>query len=300
MKLEDGETIGSWTVLNINRAGYTCQCKCGKIQIKIPKQRLLSGDYNSCRKCYRKTKVDKYNKSSYINQAFGRLKVLKYKGKSIYEAVCLCGKIYSNNIKSIKTRGFTNCKSCFKKTLIDNKELLFPVWNSLIRQAKRRNIEHNISIDYAKDLMKFQNYKCNLSGLDLTFAKTYLSYNDGYYTASLDRIDSSKGYIEGNVQWVHKDVNFMKSSHNQEYFVKMCKDISLYKSVDLSSIKDSYEKILVKNKTNISDELAIEIGTCLKNGATNKELCVKYNLTSSRISTCKKRYEKLTTNIVPD
>lgn len=41
-------------------------------------------------------------------------------------------------------------------------------------------------------------------------------------TASLDRIDSSRGYVEGNVQWVHKDVNFMKQALSQERFVELC------------------------------------------------------------------------------
>jgi len=41
-------------------------------------------------------------------------------------------------------------------------------------------------------------------------------------TASLDRIDSSKGYIEGNVQWVHKMVNMSKQQYTQEEFINMC------------------------------------------------------------------------------
>ena len=48
----------------------------------------------------------------------------------------------------------------------------------------------------------------------------------GIRTASLDRIDSSKGYVPGNIQWVHKDVNWMKGSFTQEYFVNICKKIS--------------------------------------------------------------------------
>ena len=45
-------------------------------------------------------------------------------------------------------------------------------------------------------------------------------------TASLDRIDNSKGYIVGNVQWVHKQVNFMKGTMEQKEFIKFCKLIS--------------------------------------------------------------------------
>jgi hypothetical protein len=53
-----------------------------------------------------------------------------------------------------------------------------------------------------------------------------ISNTSKYSTASIDRIDSSKGYILGNIQWVHKDVNFMKRTYSQEYFVKMCKLIT--------------------------------------------------------------------------
>ena len=44
-------------------------------------------------------------------------------------------------------------------------------------------------------------------------------------TASLDRIDSSKGYIEGNVQWVHKKINYMKQQFNQTEFIEWCKKV---------------------------------------------------------------------------
>lgn len=60
-----------------------------------------------------------------------------------------------------------------------------------------------------------------ICGVDLTISGTYM-----YNTASLDRIDNSKGYEEGNIQWVHKDVNFMKRTYSQEYFIKLCTLIS--------------------------------------------------------------------------
>ena len=41
-------------------------------------------------------------------------------------------------------------------------------------------------------------------------------------TASLDRIDSSKGYIKGNIQWVLKDINLMKGSTDEDYFKFLC------------------------------------------------------------------------------
>jgi hypothetical protein len=41
-------------------------------------------------------------------------------------------------------------------------------------------------------------------------------------SASLDRIDSSIGYIDGNVQWLAGKVNMMKQSYTQEEFIEMC------------------------------------------------------------------------------
>jgi hypothetical protein len=45
-------------------------------------------------------------------------------------------------------------------------------------------------------------------------------------TASLDRIDSSRGYIEGNVQWVHKMANMCKQHYSQKRFIDMCIAVS--------------------------------------------------------------------------
>ena len=48
---------------------------------------------------------------------------------------------------------------------------------------------------------------------------------DIYYlgTASIDRKDNSLGYVKGNIQWVHKDVNALKSNFKEKYFLKLCK-----------------------------------------------------------------------------
>lgn len=82
----------------------------------------------------------------------------------------------------------------------------------------RKAIPFNITIDYVADLLDTkQQGMCALSGLPI-----------GIYdkTASLDRIDSSQGYIRGNVQWLHKDVNMMKRHYDQDYFKYLCSLVS--------------------------------------------------------------------------
>jgi len=87
---------------------------------------------------------------------------------------------------------------------------------------KRRNLKFEIDKEYVWELFENQNGKCALSGIDIVLD---VGSRKREQTASLDRIDSSKGYIKGNVQWVHKDVNSMKMDYTEDYFIDMCKRI---------------------------------------------------------------------------
>ena len=40
--------------------------------------------------------------------------------------------------------------------------------------------------------------------------------------ASIDRIDSTVGYLLGNVHWVHRDVNWAKRDFTERYFLTLC------------------------------------------------------------------------------
>lgn len=57
------------------------------------------------------------------------------------------------------------------------------------------------------------------------------SMNNQSKTASLDRIDSSLGYIEGNVQWINKEINYMKMDLPQDKFIEWCEKIYKYKKL---------------------------------------------------------------------
>lgn len=93
-------------------------------------------------------------------------------------------------------------------------------YNHVLRERKqtsRVKVPVSVSIEFAWDLFLKQDKKCALSGVLLT-----ISGSHRYNTASIDRIDSSKGYEEDNIQWVHKDINFMKRTYSQDYFIKLC------------------------------------------------------------------------------
>jgi hypothetical protein len=101
------------------------------------------------------------------------------------------------------------------------------------KRCKNKNLELGITIEDAWNLFLEQNEKCALSGIELTMAESRRT--DEEMTASLDRKDSEKGYIKGNVQWVHKDINLMKNILTQDRFIELCRLVTknnpLYSSV---------------------------------------------------------------------
>jgi hypothetical protein len=94
-------------------------------------------------------------------------------------------------------------------------------WSGIKCMAKTFNRDLDISISEAYDLYVKQNKKCAISGVPIYFSKIAKGIN----TASLDRIDSSLGYIKNNIQWVHKDINRMKLNFAQSYFLELCRYI---------------------------------------------------------------------------
>ena len=94
--------------------------------------------------------------------------------------------------------------------------------------ARQRHIPFKIEIKETWDLFIEQGGRCTLTGVPLTLHPSHL--NKGANTASLDRIDSTKGYVKGNIQWVHKVINFMKSSLSDAEFIRWCELVAHHRS----------------------------------------------------------------------
>jgi len=122
-----------------------------------------------------------------------------------------------NKKKDYKGRAFVKCGEITER--------LFKRYRD---NAKNRNIEFKISIEYLWDVFLKQNRKCALSQEISIFSSKQAKTIKDEQTASLDRIDSSKGYIEGNVQWIHKKINKMKADLEVNEFIQFCKNIARY------------------------------------------------------------------------
>lgn len=153
--------------------------------------------------------------------------------KTLCRCRCDCGKevyITRNNIVtgSTKSCGCTNDNEGKHHHLWKGgKYVSSAQWGNIRSNSCRKNkiLDFNISLDYIDDLLEKQEFKCALSG-------TVIQCGDRNgrieTTASLDRIDSTKGYIVGNVQWIHKDINKMKMNFPEDRFTEWCHKISQY------------------------------------------------------------------------
>lgn len=84
--------------------------------------------------------------------------------------------------------------------------------------AIQRSKEWNLTVEQAAMVLKSQDYKCRLTNLPITATGDF-----DKITASLDRIDNTKGYSVENIQWTHKVINMMRGILDVATFVEMCK-----------------------------------------------------------------------------
>lgn len=98
---------------------------------------------------------------------------------------------------------------------------------SMIQRVNNRKKElsdgFKLSFEYVKNIYNEQNGLCNLSGVKMT---TITGNGKILTNMSIDRIDSNKGYIVGNIQLVCTIVNIMKTTLSVDEFKTWCTLIS--------------------------------------------------------------------------
>lgn len=187
-------------------------------------------------------------------------KYVKYR-KTTYNTTmckcrCKCGKEVLIQPKRLFIQTRISCNSCansrrdYSYITTGIGDMTGTFFCDLKRAAAFRNIEWSLSKEFLWDLFLAQDKKCALSGLDIHFAlgskgkRTKLP-DELKATVSLDRINNNQGYVEGNVQWVHKWVNIMKNLIPNNIFIQMCHSISLFN-------KDNFEPSLAKEINNVA------------------------------------------------
>lgn len=150
--------------------------------------------------------------------------------RQYWKCKCTCGNTHDICTQEVKNKKIKSCGCWFKRfgrqhtNFTGYEEIHGKHFSTIKKNAIKKGKEFTITVEYIWELFLKQNRKCALSNIPIHFANTVREKITT--TASLDRIDNTKGYIPGNVQWVHKDVNWMKQDFEESYFINICKKIA--------------------------------------------------------------------------
>lgn len=203
-------------------SGSVYQGSSEKVEVKCLEHgpfQIVASDHwggHGCRKCYQKraktwTKEhDDFLIQNYIQQ--GAVSCAKRLGKTL-------SSVYSRlNILGLRKN------AARQEPFMD---IHNSVWARLLRGAKERGFVVEIDRQMIWDLYVKQGRRCALTGWPVLFS-LILSET----TASVDRIDSSLGYLPNNIQIVHKMANRSKVNYPDHEFYAMCKAVHEHRNGD--------------------------------------------------------------------
>lgn len=162
-----------------------------------------------CKKChFEKSKTWSKKEDEFIIQNYQKLKakgcVENLQGKTI------------NAIRGrARVLGITK-----KQRALNHENIPNYFFKSIVYRANSKKLDFDLDADFIWDLYNKQGRKCALSGWDIFFSQKTM-----YNTASMDRIDSSKGYTKDNVQLTHKMVNRCKLNCSESDFYRICESV---------------------------------------------------------------------------
>lgn len=138
---------------------------------------------------------------------------MKYIGQRKEEYLCqYCGETHPDKFYS---HSHSTCKKCTYNRVKERLEtdIVEKLFAASSRSYKTRiNIEgYNLTKDYIKELLEKQEYKCYYTNVALEVGSKLTN-------PTIDRIDSSKGYIQGNVVICTEIANIMKNDLTIEEF----------------------------------------------------------------------------------
>jgi hypothetical protein len=159
------------------------------------------------------------------------IEVLKHQNRLMYRVKCDCGSVELKRADHVKNGRAKMCKSCSSKLTASRYPM--PVHRTgfgnlsgthviaIKHGALRRGLEFSLEAKYLWELYTKQKGLCAITGVPITLSLDLKDHNVNWdvITASLDRIDNSIGYVQGNVWWVHKEINRLKNNYSMQELV---------------------------------------------------------------------------------
>lgn len=138
-----------------------------------------------------------------------------------------CGRVYIVRTSSIKKQ--KKCRGCIPKGSNHHAwkgygEISHDLFTTYKHSAAAKDLPFTITIEQLWQLFLKQKRRCAFTGEELHFNETFKGKKNK--TASPDRIDSTLGYVDGNIQWVHRDVNKLKKNMPNHRFLEICLNVA--------------------------------------------------------------------------
>ena len=237
LKYNIGDKHSHWTIIGNartrNKQTYVkVQCDCGTIS-EVSLTCLLRGKTTQCKKCSARSRLNSIKIGTHIKHWTVLEGPIYQNHTAYYKVRCDCGKeLLKLPIEILNPNKDFQCASCAQKenkleSMIANGmvgELSLTQYTRLKRLAEKRNYEFSVSIEYLWNLYLRQDKKCAITGDSIPNIRD----------ASLDRIDSNFGYIEGNVQWVTYRANVSKHTMTMTELYEFCKKVLNHANQQLS------------------------------------------------------------------
>lgn len=233
-----GMTIGKLKVKyrdgNRKRTYWICDCTCGNNDISISSESLRSGKKNSCG-------CEKEERYSLIGKEFGRLVVTAKSdkrasnGDSFWICDCSCGNknifVMRSNLVAKNKYKTLSC-GCYKNDgeHVINREsdrenhIVKYLYGKLKVRNKKLGFDNSeiINFDMFQSMIFKECYYCGLENGNTTYDtgnKKRVS-DTVLHHSGIDRIDSNKGYVIGNVVPCCKYCNMAKMDRSQDEFLE--------------------------------------------------------------------------------
>lgn len=185
------------------------------------------------------TMKSKYKIEYYRNKTINDWTIIDFshtdvKSQQYWLCKCKCGFEKSVRSSHIIREISKGCRKCRGQSLAlsnspywkGGKFISSSLFNTYRVCAKNRKIDFNITIEDLEIKWNEQKGICSYTGIELSLPK---DTRDKNYSASIDRIDSSKGYTKDNIHWVTKEINIMKMGLKEDIFLKMCELVYKHK-----------------------------------------------------------------------
>lgn len=208
------------------KGGKNIKCETCNKEFYVTPSRLQKNKHHTCSKSCLGKLFSKLHSRKIETKCIICDEAVFYK-KSHFKEVAYptCSRFCAAKSKSLRMKGKDNPRS-LKLTTI---ERLF--WNktkTYAYRAEAKNIDFDLDHKFLEELFDKQKGKCYYSNYPMQ-----LKGSKVFNTASLDRINSSKGYTKDNVVFCLNSINMLKSNH------------------DLKEIKKVFRSIYMKEKNNI-------------------------------------------------